>query len=111
MRDLIGCRRSECACPSACLHCQVLFYRRFDLTRGDPLATIEDSIVTWPQCGEHSIGNELHMVFECPALHPLRQQHLSLCTSALTRCNPFFRQQNHMQAFSFILNCLDFLKG
>ena len=50
------------------------------------------------------------MVFECPALHPLRQQYSSLFTSDTDTMRSFFGQKDHMQVFRFILNCLDFLK-
>ena len=61
-------------------------------------------------CGEHSVGDELHMVFECPALHPMRQRYFSLFTSDTDTMRSFFGQKDHMQVFRFILDCLDFLK-
>ena len=61
-------------------------------------------------CGEHSVGDELHMVFECPALHPMRQRYFSLFTSDTDTMRSFFGQKDHMQVFRFLLDCLDFLK-
>ena len=40
-------------------------------------------------CNSGAIGNEKHMIFECTALAPLRQQHADLLHLALTPCTPF----------------------
>ena len=33
-------------------------------------------------CGDDvAVADETHMMFECPALHPLRQQYASLCST------------------------------
>ncbi len=58
-------------------------------------------------CGGHAIADELHMVHECSALQPLRQQYAALFTADTMRS--FFAQQDHMQVFNFILDCLEFL--
>ncbi len=32
-------------------------------------------------CGDVAVADEMHMIFECPALHPLRQQYAPLCST------------------------------
>ena len=56
-----------------------------------------------------SAGDELHMVYECPALQPLPQRYASLFSTQTDTMRSFFAQQDHMQVFKFILDCLDFL--
>ncbi len=51
----------------------------------------------------------MHVVFECPALRPFRQQYAALFTPGTDTMRSFFGQKDHMQVFSFILDCLDFL--
>jgi len=60
-------------------------------------------------CGGHAVADELHMVHECSALQPLRQQYAALFTADTDTMRSFFAQQDHMQVFNFILDCLDFL--
>ena len=57
----------------------------------------------------HAVADELHMVHECSALQPLRQQYAALFTRDTDTMRSFFAQQDHMQVFNFILDCLDFL--
>ena len=61
-------------------------------------------------CGGTSIADELHMVHECAALQPLRQQYATLFSSETDTMRSFFAQKDHMQVFNFILDCLDVLK-
>ena len=61
-------------------------------------------------CGAVAVADELHMGFECPALHPLRQQYASLFSTNTDTMRSFFAQQDHMRVFKFILGCLDFLQ-
>ncbi len=60
-------------------------------------------------CGGHAVADELHMVRECAALQPLRQQYAALFTADTDTMRSFLAQQDHMQVFNFILDCLDFL--
>jgi len=60
-------------------------------------------------CADRSIADEMHVVFECPALRPFRQQYAALFTSDTDTMRSFFGQKDHMQVFSFVLDCLDFL--
>ena len=57
-------------------------------------------------CGPGTFADELHVVHECPLLQPLRQKYCALFTS---ETNTIFGQKDHMQVFTFILDCLDFL--
>ncbi len=61
-------------------------------------------------CDGASVADELHLVFGCHALHPLRQQYAALFTPETDTMRSFFGQQDRMQVFKFILDCLDFLK-
>ena len=61
-------------------------------------------------CGRGSIADELHVVFECPVLQPLRQRYKDLFTPDTDTMRSFFGQRDHMQVFRFILDCLDFLE-
>jgi len=61
-------------------------------------------------CGGTSIADELHMVLECAALQPLRQQYATLFSPDTDTMRSFFAQRDHMQVFNFILDCLDVLK-
>ena len=60
-------------------------------------------------CGPGSFADELHVVHECPALQPLRQQYSTLFTPETDTMMSFFSHMDHMQVFKFILDCLDFL--
>ena len=60
------------------------------------------------RCADRSVGDEIHVVFKCPALWPFRQQYAALFTSDTDTMRSCF-EQDHMQVFSFILDCLDFL--
>lgn len=64
---------------------------------------------TCSHCADRSVADELHVVSECHALRPVRQQYAALFTSDTDTMRSFFGQKDHMQLFSFILDCLDFL--
>ena len=57
-----------------------------------------------------SIADEVHMVHECAALQPLRQQYANLFSPETDTMRSFFAQRDHMQVFNFILDCLDVFK-
>ena len=61
-------------------------------------------------CGGTAVADELHMVHECPVLQPLRLQYAALFTPDTDTMRSFFAQQDHIQVFKFVLDCLDFLK-
>ena len=58
-------------------------------------------------CGSVAVADELHMIFECPALQAVRQQYASLFSANTDTMRSFFAQQDHMQVFKFVLDCLD----
>jgi len=61
-------------------------------------------------CGGVAVADEMHMIFECPALHALRQQYAPLFSTNTDTMRSFFAQQDHMQVFKFVLSCLDVLQ-
>jgi len=58
-------------------------------------------------CGGVAVTDEMHMIFERPALHALRQQYAPLFSTNTDTMRSFFAQQDHMQVFKFGLSCLD----
>ena len=60
-------------------------------------------------CGGVAVADELHMIHECPVLQPLRQRYAALFSTNTDTMRSFFAQQDHMQVFNFVLDCLDFL--
>ncbi len=60
-------------------------------------------------CGGVAVADEMHIIFECPALHALRQQYAPLFPTNIDTMRSFFAQQDHMQVFKFVLSCLDVL--
>ena len=60
-------------------------------------------------CNSSAIGNEMHMVFECAALAPLRRQHADLCTPHTDTMRSFFAQQDHLGVLNYVIDC-DWLK-
>ena len=59
-------------------------------------------------CGT-AAADELHMIHECPVLQPLRLQYAAFLAPDTDTMRSFFAQQDHMQVFEFVLDCLDFL--
>jgi len=57
--------------------------------------------------GSVAVADELHMVFECPAVQAVRQQYAPLFSTDTNTMRSFFAQQDHMQVFKFVLDCLD----
>ena len=60
-------------------------------------------------CNSGVIGDEKHMVFECTALSPLRQQHAGLCTPRTGTMRSFFAQQDHVGVLNYVTDCLNFM--
>ncbi len=58
-----------------------------------------------PHCG--SVADETHMIFECPALQSGRHRYAPLFSTDTSTMRSFFSQQDHMQVFKFVLDCLD----
>ena len=47
-------------------------------------------------CNSGAIGDEKHLIFECTALAPLRQQHANRFTPRTDTMHSFFAQQDHL---------------
>ena len=61
-------------------------------------------------CGSVAVNNvadELHMISECPALQAVRQRYASLFFANTDTMRSSFAQQDHLQVFKFVLDCLD----
>ena len=58
-------------------------------------------------CGYVADIDKMHMIFERPALHTLRQRYAPLFSTDTNTMRSFFVQQDHMQVFKFVLSCLD----
>ena len=58
-------------------------------------------------CGSVALADALHMNFECPALQAVRQQYAPLFSTNTNNMRSFLAQQDHMQVFKFVLDCLD----
>ena len=58
-------------------------------------------------CGSVAVADELHMIFECPALQAVRQRYAPLFSTDTNTMRSFCAQQDHMQVFKFVLDCLD----
>ncbi len=58
-------------------------------------------------CGSVAVADELHMIFECPALQAVRQRYAPLFSTDTNTMRSFFAQQDHMQVLKFVLDCLD----
>ena len=51
-------------------------------------------------CDGVAVADELHLISECPAVHPLRQQYAPLLSMNTDTMRSFFAQQDHMQISS-----------
>ncbi len=58
-------------------------------------------------CGSVAVADELHMIFECPALQAVRHRDAPLFSTDTNTMRSFSAQQDHMQVFKFVLDCLD----
>ncbi len=58
-------------------------------------------------CGSVAVADEIHMIFECPALQAVRQRYAPLFSMVTITMRSFLAQQDHMQVFKFVLDCLD----
>ena len=61
-------------------------------------------------CNSGAVGDidefEMHMVLECTALAPLRQQHADLFTPHTDTMCSFFAQQDHLGVLNYVTDCL-----
>jgi len=58
-------------------------------------------------CGRVAVADELHMIFECPALQAVRQRYAPLFSTGTNTMRSCSAQQYHMQVFKFFLDFLD----
>ena len=59
-------------------------------------------------CNSGAVGDEMHTVFECTALAPLRQQHAGHFTPRTDTMRSFCAQQDHLGVLKYI-DCLNFM--
>ena len=57
-------------------------------------------------CNSQAIGDERHIVFECPALHDLRARHACLFRPDITTMRQFMWQDDLVQVAHFITHSL-----
>ena len=60
-------------------------------------------------CNSGAIGSEMHMIFECAALAPLRRQHADLFTPHTDIMRSFLAQQDHLGVLNYVIDCLNFM--
>ncbi len=60
-------------------------------------------------CDGHAVGDEMHMIFECAAVQPLRALYANLFTTDTDTMPRFFAQEDRLRVFQFVLDCLDLL--
>ena len=60
-------------------------------------------------CNSGAVGDEMHLVFECVALAPLRQRYATLFTGLTDTMRSFFAQHDHLGVFHYVIDCLDFM--
>ena len=60
-------------------------------------------------CNSSAIGDEMHMVYECTALAPLRQQHADLFMPCTDTMRSFFAKQDHLGVLNYVTDCLNFI--
>ena len=54
-------------------------------------------------CNSGAVGDEKHMIFECAAIAPLRQQHADLFTPRTDTMRSFFAQQDHLGVLNYVI--------
>jgi hypothetical protein len=59
-------------------------------------------------CGSGAVGDERHMVFECPALQQIRDEFEHLFSSGVTM-RAFMNQTDQRAVISFVVTCLDMM--
>ena len=58
-------------------------------------------------CNSGAIGDVKHMIFECAALAPFRQQHADLFTPQTETMRTFSAQQDHLGVLNYVIDCLN----
>ena len=62
-----------------------------------------------PHCPLASVGDEYHLVFECPIFQPLRDKYHTLFSSRTSSMRSFFAQKERMIVYKFVSDCLDMI--
>ena len=58
-----------------------------------------------PRCAMHGIANERHLVFECPALQPVRDKFPILYGAGVITMKDFMWQADNLQVAKFVQAC------
>ncbi len=62
-----------------------------------------------PHCPLASVGDEYHLVFECPIFQPLIDKYHTLFSSRTSSMRSFFAQKERMIVYKFVSDCLDMI--
>ena len=65
---------------------------------------------TCPACDTGAIGDEKHLIFECPALQHVRSRHPQLFAVTDQTVQQFMWQRDLLQVIIFVTDCLEFLQ-
>ena len=60
-------------------------------------------------CDQCAVGDERHMVFECPALQGVRDKYAALFVDGASTMQQFMWQQDVIGVAHFVQNCFDLL--
>lgn len=61
-------------------------------------------------CSRHALGDELHMVFECPSLQHLRDKYAALFGPGVDTMQRFMWQADLLGVAHFVMECFEFLR-
>ena len=101
-------RRRYCQLPVSGRRMQQFLQFRLGC-HGLPIATGRLANRVCLACNSGAVGDDVHMVFECTALAPLRQQHADLFTPHTDTMRSFFAQQDHLGVLKYVIDCLNFM--
>ncbi len=60
-------------------------------------------------CDQHVLGDERHLVFECPAVQSIRDQYPVLFGAAIQTMQQFMWQLDVVSVAHFVMDCFDHL--
>ena len=60
-------------------------------------------------CDMHALGDERHMLFECPALQPVRDRYAALFGPSIVTVRQFIWQLDVVAVAHFVMDCFDLL--
>ena len=61
------------------------------------------------QCDLHAVHDESHLVFQCPAMQPVRDRYPALFSPARGTMQLYMCQQNNVGVVHYIMDCFDAL--